>query len=73
MSTDVVSASWVFRVSFELEPGAVGQMTDFKESNKKLEWNLKKAIFLLNALNEIQSLYVPILSQWSFCSLYGFK
>lgn len=40
----------VFRVSFELEPGAVGQVTDFKESNKRLEWGLKKAMFLLNAL-----------------------
>lgn len=33
-----------FRVSFELEPGAVGQTTDFKESNKRLEWNLKKVM-----------------------------
>ncbi|XAR48502.1 hypothetical protein NMG60_11031347 [Bertholletia excelsa] len=32
------------RVSFELEPGAVGQMTDFKESNKRLEWSLKKIV-----------------------------
>jgi hypothetical protein len=31
------------RASFELEPGAAGQRTDFKESNKMLEWNLKKA------------------------------
>ncbi|KAK9088042.1 hypothetical protein Syun_030436 [Stephania yunnanensis] len=31
------------RVSFEQEPGAVGQTTDFKEANKKLEWNLRKA------------------------------
>ncbi|THG15982.1 hypothetical protein TEA_021522 [Camellia sinensis var. sinensis] len=38
------------RVSFELEPGAVGQVTDFKESNKRLEWALKKAMVLLNAL-----------------------
>ncbi|XP_057442460.1 AP-4 complex subunit mu-like [Lotus japonicus] len=30
------------RVSFELEPGAVGQTTDFKEANKRLEWSLKK-------------------------------
>ncbi|KAF1869235.1 hypothetical protein Lal_00048518 [Lupinus albus] len=35
------------RVSFELEPGSVGQTTDFKEANKKLEWSLKKAIFLV--------------------------
>lgn len=32
------------RVSFELEPGAVGNTTDFKEGNKKLEWGLKKII-----------------------------
>lgn len=31
------------RASFELEPGAAGQKTDFKESNKMLEWSLKKA------------------------------
>ncbi|CAK8537634.1 unnamed protein product [Lathyrus sativus] len=30
------------RVSFELEPGATGQTTDFREANKKLEWSLKK-------------------------------
>ncbi|XP_054788925.1 AP-4 complex subunit mu-like [Prosopis cineraria] len=30
------------RVSFELESGAVGQTTDFKEANKRLEWGLKK-------------------------------
>ncbi|KAL5705875.1 AP-4 complex subunit mu [Ranunculus cassubicifolius] len=32
------------RVSFELEPGAVGNTTDFKEANKKLEWSLKKIV-----------------------------
>ncbi|KAK8646787.1 hypothetical protein V6N13_120561 [Hibiscus sabdariffa] len=32
------------RASFELEPGAVGQRTDFKEANKKLEWGLKKIV-----------------------------
>jgi hypothetical protein len=35
------------RVSFELEPGATGQTTDFREANKKLEWSLKKVIFLI--------------------------
>ncbi|PON63481.1 Clathrin adaptor, mu subunit [Parasponia andersonii] len=35
---------YTMRASFELEPGAVGQTTDFKEANKRLEWNLKKAI-----------------------------
>ncbi|GAU43476.1 hypothetical protein TSUD_243980 [Trifolium subterraneum] len=29
-------------VSFELEPGASGQTTDFKDANKRLEWSLKK-------------------------------
>ncbi|KAH9315525.1 hypothetical protein KI387_024152, partial [Taxus chinensis] len=32
------------RVSFELEPGAVGQTTDFKEGNKMLEWGLRKIV-----------------------------
>ncbi|KAL1823522.1 AP-4 complex subunit mu isoform X2 [Daucus carota subsp. sativus] len=36
--------AYTTRVSFELEPGAVGQTTDFKESNKRLEWNLKKIV-----------------------------
>lgn len=31
------------RASFELEAGAVGQTTDFKEGTRRLEWNLKKA------------------------------
>lgn len=31
-----------YRVNFELEPGVVGQAADFKESNKRLEWNMKK-------------------------------
>ncbi|KAF1864040.1 hypothetical protein Lal_00031199 [Lupinus albus] len=35
------------RVSFEMEPGALGQTTDFKEANKRLEWILKKAIFVV--------------------------
>ncbi|XP_058221277.1 AP-4 complex subunit mu [Rhododendron vialii] len=36
--------TYTTRVSFELEPGAVGQVTDFKESNKRLEWGLKKIV-----------------------------
>lgn len=32
------------RVSFDLEPGAVGQTTDFKEGNKMLEWGLRKIV-----------------------------
>ncbi|PNY16187.1 ap-4 complex subunit mu-1-like protein [Trifolium pratense] len=31
-------------VNFELEPGAVGHTTDFKEANKRLEWGLKKVV-----------------------------
>ena len=31
------------RASFGLEPGAAGQKSDFKETNKMLEWSLKKA------------------------------
>ncbi|GFZ10267.1 clathrin adaptor complexes medium subunit family protein [Actinidia rufa] len=46
MFSPLASTSF-FRVSFELEPGVVGQMTDFKESNKRLEWGLKKAMLLL--------------------------
>ncbi|KAH1244314.1 AP-4 complex subunit mu [Glycine max] len=34
--------SFTARVNFELEPGAVGHTTDFKEANKRLEWGLKK-------------------------------
>jgi AP-4 complex subunit mu-1 len=36
--------TYTTRVSFELEAGAIGQVIDFKESNKKLEWGLKKII-----------------------------
>ncbi|KAJ6337626.1 hypothetical protein OIU76_007330 [Salix suchowensis] len=32
------------RVNFELEPGALGQTTDFKEANRRLEWALKKIV-----------------------------
>ncbi|OMO57624.1 Clathrin adaptor, mu subunit [Corchorus olitorius] len=32
------------RVSFALEPGVIGQRTDFKEANKKLEWGMKKIV-----------------------------
>ncbi|XP_019056639.1 PREDICTED: AP-4 complex subunit mu isoform X2 [Tarenaya hassleriana] len=32
------------RASFEVETGAAGQRTDFKESSKMLEWNLKKIV-----------------------------
>lgn len=36
------------RASFELEAGAVGQTTDFKEGSRRLEWNLKKASANMN-------------------------
>ncbi|KAH9611227.1 hypothetical protein KSS87_018043 [Heliosperma pusillum] len=36
--------TYTSRVSFDLEPGAVGQTTDFKEANKRLEWSLKKIV-----------------------------
>ncbi|KAG2698548.1 hypothetical protein I3760_07G155500 [Carya illinoinensis] len=36
--------TYTTRVSFELEPGAVGNTTDFKEANKRLEWGLKKIV-----------------------------
>ncbi|MCO5575872.1 hypothetical protein L7F22_029677 [Adiantum nelumboides] len=32
------------RASFELELGASGQSTDFKESNKTIEWTLRKVV-----------------------------
>ncbi|GMN35595.1 hypothetical protein TIFTF001_005402 [Ficus carica] len=37
--------AYTTRVSFELEPGTVGNTTDFKEANKRLEWGniLKEA------------------------------
>ncbi|CAH8391780.1 unnamed protein product [Eruca vesicaria subsp. sativa] len=35
--------NYTSRASFELELGATGQKTDFKETNKMLEWSLKKA------------------------------
>lgn len=34
--------SGIYRATYELEPGAIGQTTDFKEANKRLEWGLKK-------------------------------
>lgn len=36
--------AYTTRVSFELEPGTVGNTTDFKEANKRLEWGLKKIV-----------------------------
>ncbi|XP_030950581.1 AP-4 complex subunit mu-like [Quercus lobata] len=36
--------TYTTRVTFELEPGAVGNTTDFKEANKRLEWGLKKIV-----------------------------
>ncbi|KAK6938864.1 Mu homology domain [Dillenia turbinata] len=39
--------SYTTRVSFELEPGSVGNTTDFKEASRRLEWGLKKANYSL--------------------------
>ncbi|XP_066344604.1 AP-4 complex subunit mu-like, partial [Miscanthus floridulus] len=36
--------AYTMRASFELEAGAVGQTTDFKEGSRRLEWNLKKIV-----------------------------
>ncbi|KAL3619625.1 AP-4 complex subunit mu [Castilleja foliolosa] len=36
--------TYTTRVSFDLEHGIVGQNADFKESQKKLEWSLKKIV-----------------------------
>jgi hypothetical protein len=38
----VCSGNSTYRVSFDLETGAVGQTTDFKEANKVLEWCCRK-------------------------------
>lgn len=56
----------IFRVSFELEPGAVGQTTDFKESNKRLEWNLKKVMLVI-------SIQVFIAFYYSVCQAFGYN
>lgn len=44
ISVQMPLPSYTTRVSFELEAGAVGQTTDFKEGNRKLEWCLKKIV-----------------------------
>ncbi|XP_021284403.1 AP-4 complex subunit mu-like [Herrania umbratica] len=36
--------TYTTRVSFDLEPGAVGNTTDYRESSKTLEWGLKKIV-----------------------------
>ncbi|XP_015576813.1 AP-4 complex subunit mu [Ricinus communis] len=41
---EVPLPAYTSRVTFELEPGAVGVTTDFKESSKKIEWGLKKIV-----------------------------
>jgi hypothetical protein len=47
------------RVTFELEPGAVGNTTDFKEANKRLEWGLKKARMLLSLSLSLAHTHIP--------------
>ncbi|PRQ21226.1 AP-4 complex subunit mu isoform X2 [Rosa rugosa] len=44
ISVQMPLPKYTMRASFELEPGAVGQTTDFKEANKRLEWGLKKIV-----------------------------
>ncbi|KAK6245459.1 hypothetical protein QUC31_000247 [Theobroma cacao] len=36
--------TYTTRVSLDLEPGAVANTTDYKESSKRLEWGLKKIV-----------------------------
>ncbi|KAF3786882.1 AP-4 complex subunit mu [Nymphaea thermarum] len=50
ISVNMPLPTYTTRVSYELEPGAIGQITDFKEANRKLEWNLKKARSFLQLL-----------------------
>ena len=47
----------IFSVTFELEPGAVGHTTDFKEANKRLEWGLKKVILIIRFFPLIISIF----------------
>ncbi|KAM5575431.1 AP-4 complex subunit mu [Rosa sericea] len=44
ISVQMPLPKYTMRASFELEPGAVGQTTDFKEASKRLEWGLKKIV-----------------------------
>ena len=48
---------FIFSVTFELEPGAVGHTTDFKEANKRLEWGLKKVILIIRFFPLIISIF----------------
>lgn len=50
----------LFRVSFELEPGAGGQTTDFKEGMKRLEWCLKKARLISNYFTFLFKLFMSV-------------
>ncbi|KAI5353822.1 PREDICTED: AP-4 complex subunit [Prunus dulcis] len=36
--------TYTTRVSFELEPGAIGNTTDYTEANRRMEWGLKKIV-----------------------------
>ncbi|KAM0950890.1 putative clathrin adaptor, mu subunit, Longin-like domain superfamily [Dioscorea sansibarensis] len=44
ISVQMPLPTYTTRVSFELEAGAVGQTTDFKEGSRKFEWCLKKIV-----------------------------
>uniref|UniRef100_A0A2C9WEA9 MHD domain-containing protein n=1 Tax=Manihot esculenta TaxID=3983 RepID=A0A2C9WEA9_MANES len=44
ISVQMPLPKYTARATYELEPGAIGQTTDFKEANKRLEWGLKKIV-----------------------------
>ncbi|KAG8632823.1 hypothetical protein MANES_18G059600v8 [Manihot esculenta] len=44
VSVQMPLPKYTTRATFELEPGAIGQTTDFKEANKRLEWGLNKIV-----------------------------
>lgn len=44
VSVQMAVPKYTTRVSYELEAGAIGQTTDFKETNKRLEWSLNKIV-----------------------------
>ncbi|GJN33117.1 hypothetical protein PR202_gb21683 [Eleusine coracana subsp. coracana] len=58
--------SYTMRASFELEAGAVGQTTDFKEGSRRLEWNLKKAI----AFTVLTYFFISQLQRILLCNIF---
>ncbi|EOY14845.1 Clathrin adaptor complexes medium subunit family protein isoform 2 [Theobroma cacao] len=47
--------TYTTRVSLDLEPGAVANTTDYKESSKRLEWGLKKRLLVDLSILSVQS------------------